>query len=67
VDGLFQVVEPLLLKGDPPPGNNDNGSKPNGERLFGLISKGEVEEDRIRTIIIVSGEKDFLHPGERDF
>jgi len=66
MDGLFQVVEPLLLKGDPPPGNDGNRGEANGERLLGFLSKGEVEEDRIRTIVIVSGENDFLHSGERD-
>jgi hypothetical protein len=67
VDGLSQVVKPFLLKGNPPPGNNGYGSKPNGERLFGLISKGEIEEDGIRPIIIVTGEEELFHPGERDF
>jgi hypothetical protein len=35
--------------------------------LLGLISKGEVEEDGICPIIIITGEEDFLHFGERDF
>jgi hypothetical protein len=32
-----------------------------------LISKGEIEEDGIRPIIIVTGEEELFHPGERDF
>ena len=65
--GLGQVVKPFPLEGNPPPGNEGNGSKPQGEGLFSLISKGEVEEDGIRPIEIVSGEEEFLQFGEGDF
>jgi hypothetical protein len=35
--------------------------------LIGLISKGEVKEDGIRSIIIITGEEDLLHLGEGNF
>ncbi len=65
-NGLGQVVKPLPLEDNPPSGDEGNGSKPQGESLFILISKGEVEENGIRPIIVVSGEEDLLHSGKGD-
>jgi hypothetical protein len=65
-DGLIQKVEPLFLKSDPPSGDNGNGSKSEGEGFSTLITEGEIEEDGIRSIIIVSGEGDLFHAGKRD-
>ena len=66
-DNLGQVVKPYPLEGNPPSGNEGNGSKPQGEGLFSLISKGQVEEDGVRPIVIVSGKENFLQFGEGDF
>jgi hypothetical protein len=62
--GLGQVVKPSLLEGNPPSGNEGNGSKPQGEGLFSLISIGQVEENGIRPIVVVSGEEDPFHSGK---
>jgi len=35
--------------------------------LLRLIAKGEIEEDRIRSIVIIATEEDLLHLGERNF
>jgi hypothetical protein len=66
-DGLRQEIKPLLLEGDPTPGNDGDGSESEGERLPTLITKGEVEEDGIRSIIIISGTGDLFHTGKGDF
>ena len=65
-DNLGQVVKPFPLKGNSPSGNEGYGSKPQGEGLFSPIPKGEVKENGIRPIIVVSGEEDLLHSGKRD-
>jgi len=54
------------LEGDPPSGNDGNGGKPEGESLSPVILEGEVEQDGVRSIIIVSGEGDLSHPGKGD-
>jgi hypothetical protein len=57
----------LFLEGDPPSGNDGNRSKPEGERFPPLIAKGEVEENGVRSIIVVSGTGDLFHTGKGDF
>jgi hypothetical protein len=66
VDGFGQVVQPFLLKSDPPSWNQGDGGKSHGKGLLGLISEGKVEKDCIRSIIIVPGEEDFFCSGEGD-
>jgi len=34
--------------------------------LLGLIAKGEIEEDRIGPIVIITGEENLLHFGRWD-
>jgi hypothetical protein len=60
VDGFSQVVHPFLLKSDPPSWNQGDGSKSHGKGLLGFISKGKVEKDCIRSIIIVPGKEDLF-------
>jgi len=55
------------LECDPPSGNEGNGCKPQGKGFLCLIAEGEVEEDRIRSIIIIPREEDLLHLRERNF
>ena len=62
--GLGEVIEPFLLKDNPPPGNEGDGSKSQGEGFLSLIPKGEVEEDRIRAIVVVPGKEDLLDFGK---
>ena len=66
-DGFGQKVEPLSLEGDPTPGNDGDGSESEGEGFPPLITKGEVEEDGVRSIIIISGTGDLFHTGKGDF
>jgi len=47
LDNLGQVLKPLPLEGNPPSGNEGNRGKPQGEGLFGPVSKGQVEENGI--------------------
>ena len=67
VDGIGQIVEPLLLERDPSSGNQGNGCKPQGERLLRLIAEGEVEKDSIDSVIIIPAERNLLHSGEWNF
>lgn len=64
LDDLGKVVKPFPLKGNPPSGNEGDGGKPQGEGVLSLIPKGEVEEHRIRTIVVVTGKEDRLDFGE---
>jgi hypothetical protein len=64
---MGQIVKPFLLERHPSSGNEGNGCKPQGERLLPLIAKGEVEKDRIYSVIIIPGEKDLQHLGEWNF
>jgi len=64
---MGQIVEPFLLESNPSPGNEGNRGKPQGERLLRLIAKGEVEKNGICPVVIVTGKKDLLHPGEGNF
>jgi hypothetical protein len=57
-------MKPFFLECDPSSGNEGDGSKPQGERLFCLIAKGEIEEDGVRPVIIITGKEDLLHFGE---
>ena len=67
VDGFSQIVEPFVLEGDPPPGDESNGCKPQCEGSLRLIAKGDIQEDSIPPVIVVPGEEDFLHLGEGNF
>jgi len=66
LDHPCEVVEPLLLKGDPSSWNEDNGRKAEGEGLSVLAPEGEVEKNRVRSVIVVPGEKNLLHVCKRD-
>ena len=58
---LGKVVEPFFLKGDSSPWNERNGGKPESEGFFILVPKGEVEKNRIRSIVVVPCEENLLH------
>ena len=66
-DGLGQKCKPLVLEGDPPSGNDGNGGESEGKGFFRLITEGEVEENGVRSIKIVSGAGDLFHAGKGDF
>ncbi len=65
-DSLGQECEPLLLEGNPAPGDDDTGGKSEGEGFLLLVKEGKIKEDGVRAVIVVSGEDDLVHIGKGD-